>query len=369
MADLEIPQSPDQLTLEWLTHALRARGVSDDATVSSFDVEPIGEGAGFIGQIVRLRLRYEGDPADAPRTLIAKFPSPAEGARAIAKLYGLYEREVRFYAEIAGAAGLYTPRCYHCAFDVEADRYLLLLEDLAASGRIGDQVRGCSEEEALLAVGELARFHAAWWNSPRLDQIAWLPRGTDLVRAMPALYPQARPVFMELYGDRLTGEIADAMEHLAERILEMLPEVEARPEAIVHADYRLDNMFLGDEGAPYRLAVIDWQGPNRGLAAYDLAYFISGSMPPEQRRAHERDLIDRYHAVLLATGVRDYPLALLLDDYRRALLIALAIEAVSAATLEMSNERAVQLWQVMFDRLVAAIADSNALELLPGETR
>jgi hypothetical protein len=28
---------------------------------------------------------------------------------------------------------------------------------------------------------------------------------------------------------------------------------------IMHADYRLDNMFFGAPGAPYEFAVIDWQ--------------------------------------------------------------------------------------------------------------
>jgi aminoglycoside/choline kinase family phosphotransferase len=284
----------------------------------------------------------------------------------MAKLYGMYEREIRFYSEIAKDIGLYAPRCYCSAMEIDADRYVLLLEDLAPSGRIGDQVAGCSQEEALLAVGELASFHAAWWDSPKLDRVAWLPLGTDLVRAMPALYPQARPVFMELFSGRLTRELADAMEHLAERVLKLLPELEARPQTITHADYRLDNMFFGREGAPYRLAVIDWQVPNRGPAGYDLAYFVSGSMPPEQRRAHESELIEWYHAALLESGVRDYPLAMLRDDYRRALLVALAIEVVGVATVERTNERAVQLWEVMFDRLTAAIMDSNALELLPG---
>ncbi len=366
MSGEEIPQNPSQLTPEWLTQVLRADGtISSQASVCAFDSETVGEGIGFIGLLARLHLQYQGEAANAPRTLIAKFPSPAEGARMIGKLYGAYEREVRFYSDLAGDIGVYTPRCYHSAMDLDAEEYFLLLEDLASSGRMGDQVAGCSEEEALLIVGELATFHAAWWQSPRFDEIAWLPRGADLVRlSMQGLYPQASKVFMEQFGERLPPNIAGVMGDLGERVLATLPELEARPETVVHADFRLDNMFFGGEGAKYRLAVIDWQAPNRSNGAYDLAYFVSGSMPPDGRRACEARLIQRYHDVLLEGGVRDYPFEELLEDYRRSLVLALAIMTVGFATLERTNERAAQLWEGLLDGLVASITDNGSLELL-----
>ncbi len=367
MMDQQIPQSPAQLTPGWLTEALQADGAIGGGTaVSSFDAETVGEGVGFIGLLARLHLQYSGQAEGAPRTIIAKFPSQAEGARAIGKLYGLYEREVHFYSDISSRVGVYTPRCYHYAMDVEADRYILLLEDLATSGQIGDQVQGCSDEQALLAVREIAGLHARWWNSPKLDEIAWLPRGTDLVRgAMEALYPQVYKTFLELFGEKLPPEISAVMSNLGDRIIRMLTRLEAQPQTIVHADFRLDNMFFGDDDAPYRLAVFDWQGTNRSAGAYDLAYFISSCIPTDRRRRTEAQLIEEYHSVLLAGGVQGYQIEELRDDYRRSLVLALAILSVSAATLEMTNERAVQLFEVIFDGLNAAIVDSDALALLP----
>ena len=367
MVDQEIPQSPAQLTPGWLTEALQAdSAIAADAAVSSFDTETVGEGVGFVGLLARLHLQYSGHAEGAPRTIIAKFPSQAEGALAVGKLYGVYEREVRFYAEIGDRVGLSTPHCYYSGMDIDSDRYFLLLEDLAASGRVGDQVAGCSEEEALLAVRELANFHSTWWESPKLSELTWLPRGSDLVRAsMQGLYPQASQAFMEEFGERLTPEIAGEMATLGQRVLAALPEVETRPETIIHADYRLDNMFFGAAGAPYELAVFDWQLPNRGNGSFDLAFFVSGCMAAERRRASEPRLIQAYHDVLVERGVRDYPFAELLDDYRGALVLALATMTVSGGTLERTNERAVNLREGMLDRLVTSITDHNALELLP----
>ena len=181
---------------------------------------------------------------------------------------------------------------------------------------------------------------------------------------MEGLYPQAGKVFMEQFGERLPPEIAGVMSDLGQRVLATLPQLETRPETVVHADFRLDNLFFGGDGAEYRLAVIDWQAPNRSNGAYDLAYFVSGSMPPDRRRACEARLIQRYHDVLLEGGVRGYPFEELLEDYRRSLVLALAIMTVGFATLERTNERAVLLWEGLLEGLIASITDNRSLMLL-----
>ncbi len=134
---------------------------------------------------------------------------------------------------------------------------------------------------------------------------------------------------------------------------------------MVHGDYRLDNMFFGEDGAPYQLAVIDWQSPNRGWGAYDLAYFLSGNMPAERRRACERDVLAAYHDALTEAGVRGYSREQLWEDYRRSLLVYLGVFMVSGALLEITNDRAVALTNAIFERLSAAIMDLDALDLLP----
>jgi len=68
----------------------------------------------------------------------------------------------------------------------------------------------------------------------------------------------------------------------------------------------------------------------------------------------------------VAGGVRGYDYARFVEDYRRSLLVYLAIFVINGATLEMSNQRAVDLFGVIFERLVAAISDLDALALLPG---
>ena len=363
-----LPASPEELTPAFLTDALRASGALQfNAAVSTFTWERIGEGAGFIGVIARLALTYEGAPPDAPPTIIAKFPSPDPGARTIGNLYGLFEREVRFYQDVAGHAGIYTARCHYASWDAEAGQSLLLLEDLAPHGHIGDQLAGCSSDEAMLAITELARFHAAWSDPKKIASIPWLQDGIELVRtAITQVYPQAVRPCLDLFGARLAPEVRAVVPDLASRLMRVLDEDLAQgPMNINHGDYRLDNLFFGNDDAPYRIAAVDWQSPNRAWGAYDVAYFLAGSMSPEERRVCEPEALRVYHATLIKGGVQGYSFERFHEDYRRSLLAYLAIFIVNGATLEMSNQRAVDLFEAIFDRLNAAIVDLDAIALLP----
>jgi hypothetical protein len=362
---LALPVSPEALTAEFLTEALRSAGALDrDGTVRAIKYERVGEGVGFIGVVAKLALTYEGTAG--PPSAIAKFPSTDEGARTIGNLYGLYEREVRFYREIASRSQLDCARCYAADWDAAAAQSFILLEDLGLHGTVGDQIAGCTPAEAALALRHLARFHATWWDNPEMAKISWLQRGSDLVRAsMTQVYEDSRAPFLEVFGERLAPEVRDSVTGLNERVLAAMDEFDRRDlYTIVHGDFRIDNLFFGCNGGPYELAVIDWQSPNRGWGAYDLAYFMSGSMPPEQRRAGERAALERYHRTLRDGGVKGYSFDDLLADYRASLMVYLAIFVVNGATLERSNERAVQLFEVIFDRLNSAIVDHDATRAL-----
>src|SRR5690606_17604900 len=72
-----------------------------------------------------------------------------------------------------------------------------------------------------------------------------------------------------------------------------------RPWTVAHGDFRVDNLLFGGD----RVAVVDWQTVAHGPGLADLAYFLGASLPVEDRRAHERDLVAGYHQRLTAGGV------------------------------------------------------------------
>jgi Ser/Thr protein kinase RdoA (MazF antagonist) len=184
---------------------------------------------------------------------------------------------------------------------------------------------------------------------------------------MEQAYGPSEGLFLELFGARLHEDVRRIVPGLNDRVMRMIEDLAVDERlTLAHGDYRLDNVFFGGKGATYPIAVIDWQSPNRGWGAYDVAYFISGSFPVEQRRNYEQRLIRAYYETYGAqVKLGGYTLDQFFDDYRRSLLVYLAIFVINGATLELTNQRAVDLFNVIFDRLNAALVDLNVVSLLP----
>ncbi len=106
--------------------------------------------------------------------------------------------------------------------------------------------------------------------------------------------------------------------------------IENRPTTIAHTDFRLDNFFFDHaDGSP--VTIIDWQLSVRNVGAIDVGYFLGESLSIEDRRAHERDLLERYHDGLVAGGVTGYSFDDLYDDYRMSLVTQLTIPVIGSS--------------------------------------
>ena len=367
MGERSYPTNPAEITAEWLTDALRNSGAIKHASVTAFDSKVIGEGAGLFGELINLSPQYDKPEAVAPASLIGKFPTAALENREVAMFFRFYEREVNFYEQIAEKVELRTPRCYFSAFEPSNGDYLLLLEDLAPA-QVGDQAAGCAANHVRLAVSELAKFHATWWKSPALDTLDWMPRldADWYVQALNDGYAEAWAPFVEFTKDYLTPELADLGQRYGKSIHKFMNKFGSElPATIVHGDFRLDNLFFASpEGGP-PFAVIDWQISAKGGGIFDVAYFVCGTLPAAERKAVERDLVKLYHDTLAAHGVMDYSFDQCWEDYRLSTLILLIPSVIVLGSLDLANERAVELFTTISKRTFAAITDLKSAELLP----
>ncbi|MCH8009531.1 MAG: phosphotransferase [Chloroflexi bacterium] len=365
MSDM-MPKTSEEITPDWLNEVL-VDSVTGGAQVSSIKKEIIGQGAGFLGELTRLTLTYDRESPSAPASIISKLPTQDEAVRNLAQLVNVYEREVRFYEQIADETPIRTPKRYFSHADVAKGDYVLLLEDLAP-GRVGDQLATCSIEQAKTALRALAGLHAKWWDSPRLGDFPWMP-GTDdpaLVGLISMLYQQAWPAFVERYGKQAPAEILKAGERFGKSLPALASELNTKPLTITHADYRLDNMFF-DLRDGSQFAVIDWQLTQRGPALGDVTYFLTGNLTTEVRREHQDELVRVYYEALLERGVEGYEYETCWEDYRGGALFLFIFLVTSQESLNIEdyNERAQELFQTMFERYSAAILDLNAAEFLP----
>ncbi|MGW0181397.1 phosphotransferase family protein [Nocardia sp. NPDC003345] len=350
-----IPRRPDDLTAEWLTAAL---GGTATALVERVDVEPIGTGQ--TGATYRLTARYRIPPTTPlPDTFVVKLPAQDDGVRAGVTLG--YRSEVEFYSGIARQTKVPVPRCHHSAVNDDASEFVLLLDDLAPAAP-GDQVAGCGEAVALRAVTALAGLHGPSWCDPDwlTLPVGAMPKPGDAAAAegLGQVAAMALPATLERIGPGLTDEDRHTLRAALELVTPWLLTDTGRY-ALMHGDYRLDNMLFDDS----RFYVVDWQTLGVGLPARDLAYFTGTCLEPEMRAATETELVAAYHAALLRYGVREYDLDTCLLDYRLGMLQGPLIIALGTA-FATPTERGEALFRVMLRRSCRAIRELGTLDLV-----
>jgi hypothetical protein len=356
-----IPIHPDHLTPEWLTAVLRSKGL--DGAVSRFRTERFGEGAGMMSLLARVELEYSS--GEGPASLVIKMPSASEANRATAVAFHCYERETIFLRDIAPRMSARIPTVYHADIEGEED-FVVVMEDMRGY-HIGDQVIGCTVEQARLGMPCIAQFHASFWGRVDHPDYDFIPyhHPSYFSDAMHSTAIQVWDRMAEFAGDALPQELRDVKERYLAAIPGLQKWATDEPRTIVQGDFRMDNLFFGMTGEQAPIALSDWQGLLRGKAAHDIAYFLSQSTPTELRREHERDLVARWHAGLVAGGVQDYSAEQAWEDYRRAVLCLWSYVTVIAGVLEEGNERGRRWMTEMVRRSAATILDLDLLALLP----
>jgi hypothetical protein len=349
---------PEELTADWLTAALRSGGLLGDASVRRFSVEPVGTGQ--MGD--SFRICFEPEPPDrTPRSIVGKFTAADEQSRSTGVSMRTSEVEVRFYQEVAPTLPARTAACYYADVDPASARFVLLLEDLAPRAA-GDQVAGCTLDEAALALEELAKVHAPRWGDPSLEQLDWLNRrDRQSLDVLTAIFPHLWTGFAERYHPRLSEQVVRVGDAFFPRIGEYLNRQE-KPCTVQHADYRVDNLLFGGP-ADSPLAIVDWQTVTVGPGAADVAYFMGGSLPTEMRHRNERELLSHYLEVAATHGLQGYTFDDLWLDYRRHAYSGL-IMAVGAAMMVARTERGDDMFLAMAHRHAAHVEDMEALSLL-----
>ena len=354
----------EQLDMSWLTskritEALRSAG-SLPAGVAVVDVEATPVGTGQMASCVRLQLRYDTE-TEMPSSLVAKIPAVDVASRRAGSA-GAYETEVRFYEQLAPRVTIRTPRCYFSELGPEPGDFLLLLEDLAPAEQ-GDQLAGCSPEHAERAVLEVSRLHAPTFGHANLrDDHGWLVRamvGTGapgMGQIMQSLYPS----FCERYDGRIDKDVVA----LGQRITTKLEDYYAAggPGSVIHGDYRLDNLLFGTEEGGPPVAVVDWQTHLWGDPMADVSYFIGAGLVRDDRRAHERDLVESYRKAMAVEGVE-----LDADEcWKRYRLHAIAgwHMSVFAAMVVVRTDRGDDMFCTMHDRHGEQMLDLETEALL-----
>ncbi len=339
-----------EFSVERLTALLHPAG---EGRVLSVAVE--SERETVLSRIIRLRLTHAGA---GPASLILKT---ARGGLS-GPLLRAGRREVEFYTKVAPATpeGL-VPHCLEARWEEASQAWHLLLEDLSethATPTAWPLPPSLAQGRAIMRLR--ARFHAAWWDDPRLgdgigqwaddagieEHLATLrSQYAALVARHPDLLPMAR---RDLYA----------------RFFAASPRLTARYRSrrnmtLTHGDAHVWNCLLPRDGAADAPRLFDWDCWGLGAAANDLAYMMALHWYPGFRQAHEAPLLEEYHAALLAAGVRGYDLDALRADYRLAVLWQITTPLQQAA-----HGIPPLIWWNNLERIFLAMEDLGCAELL-----
>ncbi|MEX0782902.1 MAG: phosphotransferase [Dehalococcoidia bacterium] len=296
-----IPATTADLSPEWFSAALGRQ-------VISVALDRLG---GLSSLVHRARLTCEGHPG--PPSVIVKLAlpgaTPAPG----------FDREVRFYRELAPRMDVAVPACLWSDADADTGQWMLVLEDFPAHAARSDEAFATTEQMRAILT-EIARVHAAWWGSPELERHAFLRTLPDFIARVEAQLERGVPLFLERFAGRLDAEERAVFELLPTRFRSALEPLDQAPKTLVHHDLSLRNVLLGSEAASPGVVLIDWGLPQRTAPVRDVSFLIGTSVPPDRRTQQEGDYLRLYLDRLHEAGVVGYSFEHLVEDYRRSVI-------------------------------------------------
>ena len=293
-----LPLQLNELSIEWLSHAL-------DAPVAASRV--MDSHYGTTGRAV-LDLEYHRK-SDLPKSVFVKLPPADEAQRAFVCSSGMGKREAMFYQQLASEVPVRVPQCYYADYDDVGERYIMLLENLADTNCSFQNARHHYSPNYLRAVlARFAQLHSAYWDSPRFcGELDWLQPplqheiGAKLVaRALEQHASTMPPVFTsmsELYIAR-TDEIHRLWN--------------TGTDTLIHGDVHDGNMFMDGREPGF----LDWALTARGPGMRDVGYFLAATLDGKDQLRLGPDLVSYYQQELLRQGVVAPPLEDLLQQYR-----------------------------------------------------
>jgi thiamine kinase-like enzyme len=291
----------------WLTAMLSARWPGTKVTDVTI-VETIVTQATKI----RLSLSVDGGDADLPRNICIKGILSKAAVPTTASVV-----ETLFYRDLAKQQPVRVPRCIYAALNDAGDNGVIVMKDVIEAGAtFCSALTPFTPDETRQSLDQIAQLHAAGWQGKPLFNQPWVPRFLDRISTVPMMPLERLQTMLDgPKGAPLPPSVKDASQ--LQRGLESLAaKIRERPACLVHGDAHAGNIYRSADG----FALVDWQILQKGEWAQDVAYHIAAVLSPEDRRTHERALLDHYRDRLKALGGPDLTAEDAWTRYRAAMV-------------------------------------------------
>jgi len=348
-----LPATPEAITPQWLNEALAQSfpGVE----VLAVNAEPAKHATNSNSV---LHLTYT-NRAGAPDSMFLKLPPQVgDPRRELVNQSGMGRREALFYRDLAAKLKMRIPDAYVAEYREEDGTFILLIEDLDASGCYFPEItEGFSPEHVMKAMPQLANLHVTFENP--------VEREKDAPWVQPPKRWRDYAVAMLQYGlDNNRHKLSDEFAEISDLYINYQEQIhdawELDRSTLIHGDTHCGNLFA-DQGEP---GFLDWGLINLNHPMRDVSYYICMALSPENRLEHEKQLIAHYLKAREEYGgeVIDFEEAWLAHRLHAAYTVVASCQVVMFPE-DITAEREV-FSNAFIGRSFAAIRDLDSLSLL-----
>ena len=388
-----IPQTEEEMTVEWLTECFRESGIANNASVISISSKEPESGEGFSGLTLRVDLECDNFEEGIPKTVLVKFPSTDSKNRALLERDGAYDREFDFYERFSDRFPVKVPKLFYSVrdpiSDIESRRKLNkrieLLPNGAAKflgGNARKFIRPSSRRYALITefiegarttttenlapekdlceiLESLAVIHAHWWRHPLLDDdkegVAW-PVVTHTPKLMNGLYRGSRESVVERNPEIFTPDMLRLTDWFSDNVVNAVSFLNEKM-TLLRGDTRTDYMLFADGG----LVMVDFGSFSSGRPSCDVANLLSSCIEPGSNSfSVYQQLSDFYFESLVSNGVTEYSRAQHENDMQVCMALQAYLLVLAAAHYEADygESSLVKIWS---ERLTGLIPSTSPL--------
>jgi hypothetical protein len=348
-SDVPLPLAVGELTASWFSDIL-----DQEVTGVTVKQEVYGTAAK-----VFVKLTYADAVGAPPERLCVKGGFNLELTQLHPDLFASYRLEAAFYSQIASFVAMHLPQVYYCGTDTVNGQGIVVMEDLTTSGCSFSNVTEQSWSMDLVrsSIHELARLHARTWArasavycaAEKQQQLPWVKTSSSRAQIERRLCRRERSS-----GTTTPEELRDGSRVVA-AFRTLWRTADPRLQVLVHGDSHVGNTFLSASGRP---GFIDWQGMRPDSALHDVAYFLTSALSIEDRRTHEKKLLQSYLDALAEAGGPRFVVEDVWDEFRRQQLHGILWTAPSP---QEQSDPTIEIYSA---RYVAAIMDHKTLELI-----
>lgn len=340
MSDIKTPESPSEISAEWL------RGMLNDEPsankIVSVETDKDFGPASLLGKAARVKIGY-ADQESGLGSVIVKFQVNCSDKKREGVIYHLLEE----------GNVPYVPRLYGEFGDGN-----LILEDLSLTHSVIDKNQELTIKQIRNVIAILADINSRFYGDSRVPK-------TDVshfINSIDINMGESWDIYKNRYQGQL-GEMAADFEWMWENREIVSRYYNSGPATLIHGDVNRGNLLFPNDGGD-RPILIDWQLSGQKVFPFDLSYFIVQRLTVEQRLEYEDELLKEYYE-LLPVHIRDiYSFDHLLLDYRACVTRSMLSSVTGVGPKCSSRPDQFERADAGAVRVIAAVKDLKPVEAI-----